>query len=115
MQKIIPNKLQQGDKVMIVAPSRGLKLIGTDCREIAQKRFADMGLELVFAPNTNDENFDAACSWNTQARADDLMTAFTDKSIKAIFTVLGGFNSNQLLPLLDYDIIRNNPKIFCGF
>lgn len=115
MKKIIPNKLQQGDKVMIVAPSRGLKLIGTDCREIAQKRFADMGLELVFAPNTNDENFDAACSWNTQARADDLMTAFADKSIKAIFTVIGGFNSNQIVSLLDYDIIRNNPKIFCGF
>lgn len=115
MEKIIPVQLQKGDKVMIVAPSRGLRLIGADCRQIAEKRFADMGLELVFAPNTNDENFDRACSWNAKARAEDLMTAFADKSVKAIFTVLGGFNSNQILPLLDFETIRKNPKIFCGF
>lgn len=115
MQKIIPNKLQKGDKVMIVAPARGLKLISADCRELAEKRLREMGLNPVFAPNTIDANFDAMCSWNAQARADDLMTAFSDKSVKAIFTVLGGFNSNQILPLLDFEIIKANPKIFCGF
>ncbi len=115
MQKIIPNKLQKGDKVMIVAPARGLKLISADCRELAEKRLREMGLNPVFAPNTTDANFDAMCSWNAQARADDLMTAFSDKSVKAIFTVLGGFNSNQILPLLDFEIIKANPKIFCGF
>ena len=115
MQKIIPNKLQKGDKVMIVAPARGLKLISADCRELAEKRLREMGLNPVFAPNTTDANFDAMCSWNAQARADDLMTAFSDKSVKAIFTVLGGFNSNQILPLLDFEIIKTNPKIFCGF
>ena len=55
MQKIIPNKLQKGDKIMIVAPSSGLKIIGADCRQIAEERFKQMGLELVFADNTTDD------------------------------------------------------------
>ena len=41
--------------------------------------------------------------------------AFTDKKVKAIFTAIGGFNSNQLLPYLDYELIKKNPKIFCGY
>ena len=115
MQKIIPQKLQKSDKVMVVAPSRGLKLIGQDCRQIAEERLHKMGLEVVFAPNTADENWNAQGCGSIEQRADDMMTAFNDKSVKAIFTVIGGFNSNQILDHLDYDVIRNNPKIFCGF
>ncbi len=115
MQKIIPQKLQKGDKVMVVAPSRGLKLIGEDCRQIAEERLHEMGLEVVFAPNTTDENWNSQGCGSIEQRADDMMTAFADKSVKAIFTVIGGFNSNQILDHLDYDVIRNNPKIFCGF
>lgn len=115
MQKIIPEKLQKGDKIMIVAPSRGLKLIGQDCRGIAEKRFQDMGLTVVFAPNTTDENWNELGTGTIKQRADDIMTAFKDKSVKAIFTVIGGFNSNQILSHLDYDVIRQNPKIICGF
>ena len=43
MQKIIPQKLQKGDKVMIVAPSRGLKIIGQDTRKIATERLQNLG------------------------------------------------------------------------
>lgn len=115
MQKIIPAKLQKGDKIMIVAPSRGLRLIGQDCRAIAEERFNKMGLTVVFAPNTTDENWNELGTGSVKQRADDIMTAFKDKSVKAIFTVLGGFNSNQILAHLDYDVIRQNPKIICGF
>ena len=115
MQKIIPAKLQKGDKIMIVAPSRGLKLIGQDCRAIAEERFTKMGLTVVFAPNTTDENWNELGTGSIKQRADDIMTAFKDKSVKAIFTIIGGFNSNQILAHLDYDVIRQNPKIICGF
>lgn len=115
MQKIIPQKLQKGDKVMIVAPSSGLKIVSQDCRLLAKERFSKMGLELEFAPNTKDENWNELGTGSTAQRAEDIMTAFKNKSIKAIFTVLGGFNSNQILSHLDYDVIRANPKIICGF
>lgn len=112
---IIPQRLKKGDKVMIIAPSRSLKLIGDDCRKIAEERLADLGLEIVFAPNTTDENFDMTMSADIKKRVDDLHTAFADKSVKAILTVIGGFNSNQLIKHLDYDLIKSNPKIFMGF
>lgn len=115
MQKIIPAKLQKGDKVMFVAPSRGLKIIGRDCRDIARARFEQMGLTVEFAPHTTDDNFNMQGSASIEDRADDIMYAFQDKSVKAIFTVIGGFSSNQIIAHLDYDIIRRNPKIICGF
>ena len=115
MQNIIPERLKKGDKVMIIAPSRGLKMIGQDVRQIATERLQGLGLEVVFAPNTNDENWDYTGSASIQKRVEDIHTAFRDKSVKAIFTVIGGFNSNQLLKYLDYELIKNNPKIFCGY
>ena len=115
MQKIIPEKLQKGDKVMIIAPARGLKIIGQDVRQIATERLNSLGLEVVFAPNTIDENWDYMGSSSIEKRVEDIHTAFKDKTVKAILTVIGGFNSNQLLKYLDYELIRNNPKIFCGY
>ena len=115
MQKIIPQKLQKGDKVMIIAPSRGLKLIGQDCRQIATERLEKMGLRVEFARNTTDENWNMLGTGSVKQRAEDIMQAFQDQDVKGIFTVLGGFNSNQILDHLDYDVIRKNPKIICGF
>lgn len=54
-------------------------------------------------------------SRHPQARADDLMQAFADSSIKAIFSMIGGDDSLRILPYLDLDVIRSNPKIFMGF
>ena len=112
---IIPERLKKGDKIMVIAPSRGLKLIGADCRQIAEERLANLGLTVEFAPNTTDDNFDITMSASVEKRAADIMTAFADKSVKAVLTVIGGFNSNQLIRHLDYEIIRKNPKIFMGF
>lgn len=112
---IMPQKLKKGDKVMVVAPSTGLKLIRQDCRDIATKRLEEMGLEVVFAKNTTDDNFDILGSTSPQKRAADINQAFADKSVKAVLTVLGGFNSNEILKYIDYDVIKANPKIFMGF
>ena len=115
MSKIIPEFLKAGDEVRIVAPSRGIKIIGTDSRKLAAERFAEMGLKVTFGRNATDENWDMMGTSPVKDRVEDIMEAFADKNVKAIFTMIGGFNSNQLLPFLDYEVIRSNPKIFCGF
>ena len=115
MQKIIPERLKKGDKVMVIAPARGIKIIGQDARNIARERLESLGLEVVFAPNTTDDNWDYMGSASVEKRVEDIHTAFADKSVKAIMTIIGGANSNQLLKYLDYELIKNNPKIFCGF
>ena len=115
MQNIVPQKLKAGDEIRVVAPSTGIRIIGADCRQIAKERFEAMGLKVSFGKNTIDDNFDMFGSTDVMKRAEDIMEAFKDKNVKAIFTIIGGFNSNQVLPFLDYEIIKQNPKIVCGF
>ncbi len=49
-----------------------------------------------------------------QEKAEDMNSMFADKEVKAIICSQGGANSNSILPLLDFEIIKNNPKIFLG-
>ena len=94
MQKIIPERLQKGDKIMVIAPARGVKIIGKDVREIARERLESLGLEVVFAPNAVDENWDYMGSSSVEKRISDIHTAFADKSVKGVMTIIGGANSN---------------------
>ncbi|MBQ7668177.1 MAG: LD-carboxypeptidase [Clostridia bacterium] len=110
---MIPNKLNVGDEVRVIAPSRSMAIIGEDCKEIATKRLTDMGLKVTFGKHVMEA--DDVISSSIESRIEDLHDAFRDKNVKAILTVIGGFNSNQLLSHIDYDLIKNNPKILCGF
>lgn len=113
MKKIIPPKLHSGDIVRIIAPSRSLSIIGKESRKIAKNRFDELGLTLTFGKHV--EETDNFASSSIKSRIEDLHAAFLDPNVKAILTVIGGFNSNQLLRYIDWNIIKNNPKIFCGY
>ena len=108
-----PPSLSHGDHVRVVAPSRSLAMIGADIRRIADQRFEAMGLRLSFGDHVNES--DAFASTSIKHRVEDLHAAFADPEVQAILTVVGGTNSNQLLPHLDWDLIGSNPKIFCGY
>jgi len=113
MKKIIPSKLKRGDLIRVIAPSRSLNLIGEETRQIANKRFEEMGLTLSFGKHINET--DDFASSSVESRIEDLHDAFADENVKAILTVIGGFNSNQILKYIDWNLIQKNPKIFCGF
>lgn len=110
---LIPEKLNRGDEVRIIAPSQSLASITPYIREIANSRFEELGLKLSFS--THCEVIDEFASSSIEERIEDLHAAFLDQNVKAIFTVVGGENVNQLLKYIDYTIIKNNPKIICGF
>ena len=110
---IIPNKLKYNDEIRIIAPARSLKLISEECRDYANRCFTEMGLKVTFSRNC--EKSDDFMSSTIEERISDLHEAFADKNVKCILTVIGGYNSNQLLKYIDYDLIKNNPKIFCGY
>lgn len=113
MDKIFPEKLKRGDTVRVIAPSRSLSIISKANRKIANDRLIDLGLKLTFSKHV--EEADDFLSSSIESRIEDLHEAFSDKNIKAVFTVIGGFNSNQLLKYIDWDLIKKNPKIICGF
>jgi muramoyltetrapeptide carboxypeptidase LdcA involved in peptidoglycan recycling len=111
--KIYPEKLKQGDSVAIIAPSMSFSLLSQETIDEANRRFAEIGLHLKFGKNI--KTIDEFLSSTVQERIDDLHWAFSDTSINAIFTVIGGYNCNQLLDHIDWELIKNNPKIFCGY
>ncbi|MCI8309770.1 MAG: LD-carboxypeptidase [Clostridia bacterium] len=111
---MVPEKLKVGDEIRIIAPSRSMAILGDDCINLATKRLEELGLKVTFAKHVKDFDSDYMCT-NAKDRAEDLNEAFRDKNVKAILTVIGGFNSNQILKYLDFDLIKNNPKILCGF
>lgn len=113
MKKIYPPKLKRGDQVRIIAPARSLKIISQNTQDIANKTFSDLGLLITFGKHINES--DEFSSSSIKSRIDDLHTAFTDKEVKAVISVIGGFNSNQLLRYINWDLIKKNPKVFCGY
>jgi muramoyltetrapeptide carboxypeptidase LdcA involved in peptidoglycan recycling len=110
---IVPKKIKKGDHIRVVAPVRSLGLLSDEVKREAISRFENFGLKLSFGKNVNE--MDEFSSSSVQSRIDDLHEAFRDDGVDAILTVIGGYNSNQLLQYVDYELISKHPKIICGF
>lgn len=113
---IKPTHLSKGDTVAIVSLSAGT--LGEPWAihklYIAKERLEkDYGLNVVVMPNALKGR--EYLYNHPEERAADLMAAFRDKRIKAIFNAIGGDDTIRLLPYVDFDVIRDNPKIFTGF
>lgn len=111
---MIPAKLKVGDEVRVIAPSRSMAILGEDCKALATQRLEELGLKVTFGKHVMEADSDYLAA-SVEARVEDLNEAFKDKNVKAILTVIGGFNSNSILDYIDYEAIKENPKIFCGF
>ena len=105
-----PRRLGSGARIGIVNPAYWLE---PERRERAVGVFEDLGYELVLGKST--ELVQDKYAGPAEERAADIMAMFTDPTIDAIISARGGYGGNRVLPLLDYDVIRKNPKIFIGF
>lgn len=110
---IIPNKLNKGDHLRVIAPSESFAPKFTEeMQERAVKKLGELGLKVSFGKYVRERNdFDSA---SVEHRLEDLYDAFRDPTVQAVISANGGTSVNQLLKVIDYSIIRNNPKIFCG-
>jgi len=109
-EQIKPRKLRAGARIGIVNPAYWLE---AERLQRAVDVFQDLGYEVVLGKSTGlQEN---QCAGSPAQRAEDIMAMFADSSIEAIICARGGYGGNRVLPLLNYDIIRANPKIFVGY
>lgn len=107
-------RLKKGDHIRVVSPSSSIERIGGfEANLAAKEKLEELGFKLSFSEHYFENDiFDSAPIAN---RVADLEAAFADESIDAILTTIGGFNCNELLPYLDFDLIARHPKIFCGY
>jgi muramoyltetrapeptide carboxypeptidase len=110
-KRLLPQALNQGDTVALVCPSKAIddKL---DI-QIAQEVLQALGFKV--RPGKHLTARRGHLAGTDLERANDLNEAFADNDIKAIMCISGGSGAARLLPLLDYQLIRKNPKVLLGF
>lgn len=117
MKELIkPKKLCPGDTIATISLSGGSA--GEQDMlwryQLAKQRLInDFGLNVIETPNSHKGR--DYIYHNPKARAADLMEALQNDNIKAIFLNQGGDDGIRILPYIDFEVIRNNPKIFMGF
>lgn len=110
---MIPEKLKYGDEIRVIAPSRSLSAINKNTLDNAIKYWQSKNFKITFSENCQEVNdFNSS---SIKSRVKDMHDAFRNPNVKMIITAIGGFNSNQILKFLDYDLFKKNPKIICGF
>jgi len=107
---IHPPLLKQGDTIMFVAPAG---VLDRERMLLAKIRLEERGYQVKL----REESFAVSgyLAGSDQRRAEELMQAFKDPEVQAIFPGTGGYGTMRILDLLDYEVIRRNPKLFIGF
>lgn len=109
-----PPRLRRGDTVAAISLSSGLAAAHPHRYEAGKRQFEEtFGVRVVEAPHALRD--DAWLRRNPEARANDLHWALTDPEVKGIVSTIGGDDSVRLLPHLDPELIRANPKVMMGF
>ena len=106
-----PPRLRVGDTVGVVSPASTLST--DDGLDRAEWWLRGMGLAPKFGPNAGGRY--GYLAGTDEQRAADLNAAYADPEVKAVFAVRGGWGGARILPLLDWNTIRANPKLLIGF
>lgn len=111
MNLIKPKKLEKGDTISIIAPSGGVESDENLLRATAYLK--SLGYNVKWGKNVLKTNKYLAGTDNE--RLEDLHNAFKDKEINAIIALRGGYGAIRLINKIDYNLIKQNPKIFAGY
>lgn len=109
--QLLPIALNPGDTVALVSPSKATdQLLDV---QIATEVMQALGLKVKVGQHLTSRRGHLAGT--DQQRADDINTMFADKEVKAIICLRGGSGAARVLPLLNYELIKNNPKALLGY
>ena len=107
--------LHEGDEIRVIAPSQswGNKKKHQRSYERAKKRLESLGYKVTFGESIKDiVHFGTA---SREERAKDFNNAYKDENVKLVMALTGGWSANELLPLIDWQLIRASPKPLIGY
>src|SRR5690554_7702166 len=110
-RRLLPVALNPGDTVGLVSPSSAVSDSFT--LQLAQEVMQALGFKVKAGAHYGDRRGHLAGI--DAGRADDINAMFADRDVKAVVCIRGGSGAARLLPLLDYDVIRANPKALLGY
>ena len=110
---MIPARLQKGDTLGIIAPSDSVTEKNLEEFNNSILLMEGSGYKLKIGKNVfaNPTGYGATA----EQKAEDLNRMFADDEVKMVWCAKGGFNSNSIFDLIDYELVKRNPKILCGY
>ena len=111
MKAIKPKKLQKGDLIGIISPASSVD--DPSRIERGVQYIEKMGYTVMVGKNVGKYN--GYLAGTDQERLDDLHSMFSNKKVKAVFCLRGGYGAARLVDKIDYKLVGNNPKIFTGY
>lgn len=110
---IIPEKLKIGDTIGVTAPAGPIINEKIDEVKKAKEMIEKLGFKVKFSQNlfSNTNRYSATA----KEKAEDINEMFKDNDVKMIWCAKGGENSNSIFEYIDYETIKQNPKIVCGY
>ena len=110
---MIPSSIKTGDTIGVVAPSN--PVVGENIEELkkAKEILEQDGFKVLFSKNIFSNTYGYTAT--AKEKAEDINEMFKNEAVKMIWCAKGGNNSNSVFEYLDYNLIRQNPKIICGY
>ncbi len=108
---IFPKEIKKGDTIGIISPSSAFT---EKTYDEVKKSIEDMGFNVKIGESCKG-SYKGYLSAPDEIRAKDIEDMFLDKSVDAIFCMRGGYGAPRILDMIDYNIIKENPKAFVGF
>ncbi|HEY1013787.1 MAG TPA: S66 peptidase family protein [Herpetosiphonaceae bacterium] len=108
-----PPRLLPGDTVGVISPSAGLAALFPHRAERGAAALERLGFKVVFGACARSRR--GYLSGTAAERAADIHAFAADPAVRAVISSIGGDHSCQILPLLDWELLRANPKIWMGF
>ncbi len=106
-------RLADGDLVRVISFGLGLEGVSAAQQKICTSNLSKLGLRVSFGKHINvNESFDESI---IRYRIEDLHDALRDPEVKLILSTLGGMSAAKILNYIDWDLVKENPKMFCGF
>ncbi len=112
-QKGYPKPLSKNSHLRVIAPSCSGKTVNREQLIDAKKVLEESGYKISFGENLF--KFNSLQSSSIQQRVSDFHEAFADPDVDGIIAIRGGYNANDLLDYIDWELIGSHPKVYCGF
>lgn len=110
---MLPKAIKPGDTIGVIAPSNIILEKDEEYIQKSMKLFKDLGYKVKFGKYVRANTLGYGAT--AKQKAEDINDMFKDDEVKAVICVKGGEDSNTTFDYIDYEVIKNNPKIICGF
>ena len=110
---MLPKAIKPGDTIGVIAPANVILEKDEEYIEKSKKLFEALGYKVKFGKYVRENSLGYGAT--AKQKAEDINNMFKDEEVKAIICVKGGEDSNSTFDYIDYELMKNNPKIICGF